>query len=353
MSKPTYRDIARIAQCSTATVSYALSHRPGVSPATRKRIQEVAKRLGYQPNPMVSALMAQQRSAKPHRASVRAIIAYLTARVPVEARTSWGISHSTRQELYKGALKGCADEGYLLEQFFWEDFKDNPQSFLTNLRARNVPGIIVWGITPEAISQFKNLDRWAIASVTRHHLDDARQRYDSAAADHYFNTWEIMDKLRQLGYRRIGYASTMKNWMRANLYSSQAAYLAWIAHSGSRSFLIYWEEQWRDAQFLQWFDKNRPDAIIAGEHEPLVCLQKAGYRIPEDIGFAHLDLDSHWQDLAGIRQDHVKVGEAAARLVIDQINRNEYGLPDIPKRVLIPGHWVSGPSVRNRNDRSA
>lgn len=45
----TIADVAREAQTSTASVSYALNGRPGVSPATRERVLEVAARLGWSP----------------------------------------------------------------------------------------------------------------------------------------------------------------------------------------------------------------------------------------------------------------------------------------------------------------
>ncbi|WP_430788595.1 LacI family DNA-binding transcriptional regulator [Actinoplanes sp. G11-F43] len=45
----TIADVAREAQTSIASVSYALNDRPGVSPATRERVLEVAARLGWSP----------------------------------------------------------------------------------------------------------------------------------------------------------------------------------------------------------------------------------------------------------------------------------------------------------------
>ena len=50
MSDLTIRDIAKIAGVSTTAVSFVLNNRPGVSDATRQRVQEVIARTGFTPN---------------------------------------------------------------------------------------------------------------------------------------------------------------------------------------------------------------------------------------------------------------------------------------------------------------
>ncbi|WP_262001918.1 LacI family DNA-binding transcriptional regulator [Microbacterium sp. Mcb102] len=52
----TIADVAREAQTSTASVSYALNGRPGISEATRERVLEVAARLGWSPASAARAL---------------------------------------------------------------------------------------------------------------------------------------------------------------------------------------------------------------------------------------------------------------------------------------------------------
>lgn len=47
MRNPTQTDVARMAGVSRGLVSLALAGRPGVSSATRRRLQDAADRLGY------------------------------------------------------------------------------------------------------------------------------------------------------------------------------------------------------------------------------------------------------------------------------------------------------------------
>ncbi|MDE6003916.1 MAG: LacI family transcriptional regulator [Oscillospiraceae bacterium] len=54
------KDIAGACGVSTATVSKALNNRDDVNPATKERVQEVAKQLGYLPNAMARALKTKK-----------------------------------------------------------------------------------------------------------------------------------------------------------------------------------------------------------------------------------------------------------------------------------------------------
>src|SRR5258708_16290688 len=63
----TMKTIAAQAGVTQATVSMCLANNPRIPPATRVRIQAVADRLGYRPNPYVSALMRIRRQGRAHR----------------------------------------------------------------------------------------------------------------------------------------------------------------------------------------------------------------------------------------------------------------------------------------------
>lgn len=63
MKRPTITDIAREAGVSKGAVSYALNGRPGVSEATRERITEIARRLGWSPSTTARALAGGRTGA--------------------------------------------------------------------------------------------------------------------------------------------------------------------------------------------------------------------------------------------------------------------------------------------------
>ena len=63
MARPTIRDIAAVAGTSPTAVSFALNSRPGISDATRKRILDVANRMGWTPNAAARSLSAAKANA--------------------------------------------------------------------------------------------------------------------------------------------------------------------------------------------------------------------------------------------------------------------------------------------------
>lgn len=63
MNRPTIRDIARASNLSETAVSFALNRKPGVSEATRKKVQEVAEQLGWGPHAAALALSGSRAGA--------------------------------------------------------------------------------------------------------------------------------------------------------------------------------------------------------------------------------------------------------------------------------------------------
>lgn len=57
---PSIREVAREAGVSTATVSHAIHGTRPVAAATRARVEEVAARLGYQPNRLARGLRTRR-----------------------------------------------------------------------------------------------------------------------------------------------------------------------------------------------------------------------------------------------------------------------------------------------------
>jgi DNA-binding LacI/PurR family transcriptional regulator len=80
-------------------------------------------------------------------------------------------------------------------------------------------------------------------------------------------------------------------------------------------------------------------------------LQKAGYRVPEDIGLASTTILETGEPLidAGLDQNSEEIGRVAVLVVLSQISDNARGLPPITRQVFVQGRWVDGASLPPRS----
>jgi transcriptional regulator with XRE-family HTH domain len=81
---PTMQEVADRAQVSRMTVSRALRNDPKISLATRERVQQIARDMGYRTNALVSALMSNLRQTR--APSDVTTLAFLTS---MPSRSGW------------------------------------------------------------------------------------------------------------------------------------------------------------------------------------------------------------------------------------------------------------------------
>lgn len=93
-------------------------------------------------------------------------------------------------------------------------------------------------------------------------------------------------------------------------------------------------------------------AALAGGHartsydDPVYWIRDAGLQLPRDVGMIRPHVNDRALGVAGFIFDDAEVGAAAIDLVVEQLNHNERGVPDMVKRVLLPGRWFEGASLR-------
>jgi transcriptional regulator with XRE-family HTH domain len=107
------RDIAARAGVSVATVSMSLRNRPNISPELRRRIRALARRMGYQPNPYVSALMRDRRQRRGH--THRPELALISG---LDWPDAWQTSPSaTRRAIHEGLIERGTRLGYDVREY--------------------------------------------------------------------------------------------------------------------------------------------------------------------------------------------------------------------------------------------
>src|SRR6478672_407615 len=123
----TMKSIAAQAGVTQATVSMSLANNPRIPLVTRERIQAIARRLGYHPNPYVSTLMRIRRQGKPALALVCGL----------RSADGWR-THSapTIRQMRDGAFERATMRGYRAQEFWLHRDDMSNERFSEMLHAR-------------------------------------------------------------------------------------------------------------------------------------------------------------------------------------------------------------------------
>jgi LacI family transcriptional regulator len=341
MPRPTLKAVATLAGVTPATVSMALRGSAKISPETTRRVKRVAASLGYQPDPTLAKLMSYLRQG--HAREV-ATLGMITVR---EKPAAWR-ENSHLRRYYDGALARGAELGFRIEELWLGAPNLTPKRMKEILLARGIEGLFVF--SGYAWKYFQDFDFSPFACATYGRWTGSQRLMDRAGANYYLDMLRVVEELLQLGYRQPGLVLDAELDERTGrLYS--AAYLV-AAQSGRfrKTLPILCPVQLDEKAFLQWFKRHRPDAIIA--HTPtsaeyLRWLERAGVRVPADVGFTALDLSlDDPVHPSGTRQDSERIGSAVVDMIATKLQRNERGLPHHPQILLFESEWVPGTTTR-------
>ncbi|MCC5790619.1 MAG: LacI family DNA-binding transcriptional regulator [Opitutales bacterium] len=341
-SPVTLKDIAQAAGVSVMTVSYALRGSKQVAAATRDRIQELARKMGYAPDPMMSRLATYRTQKK--RTERRETLAWLNLH-PTEA--TWKFRGSHVLEAFEGAQKRAPNFGYSLDMF------SVPQLggwAATNkvLRARGIQGLVI-GQPPDDDSYVAELEWKYFATVA---IGRAIQspNLPRVVLNHVEAINRLIDQLNDRGYRRIGLVME-KEACRKNAFRNVSAY-----HGACERRETPPDQRVPPllpdaltAEILgQWINEWKVEAIIVNRPDQMqTFLPQLGLQIPRDIGFAHLSLPGPDPWISGFQMNPEYYGSWAVDLVHWLLNREEKGLPDpAPTLNLTTLQWNEGQTLR-------
>jgi DNA-binding LacI/PurR family transcriptional regulator len=178
------QDIAKAAGVSQSTVSRVLNDTPTSVPIaadTRERVQEVAKRLGYRPNPLARGL----RGARTMLLGVivreitdpffsMAIEALSTEALARGYNVVLGSAHSKADEAI--ALRAVLETRHCDAILLLGDMRDEPK-FLEDLRASQTPVIALWhGTELEGVPTVNIDNRAGMVAAVDHLIDKGHVR---------------------------------------------------------------------------------------------------------------------------------------------------------------------------------
>lgn len=342
-SPVTLKTIAAHVGVSHSTVSLALRKDPRISVATREKIQATAKKLGYSPDPAMSALISYRQRNRRHGDYGK--LAILNA---------WGVAEDKLPQFFGTQLEGiraqAATLGYCTELFPVPEETKGQQRLSRILETRGIRGLIVGPVPVESPQLFFDWERFCIIAIG-HSLMAPQFHY--VANNHHSSVVTAYQKLRAMGYKRIGFHN-LANSEHRNRGMYRAAYLRCLAMDNiaidTTPSLLVSIDQHADA--AQWVASNRYDAVISGLS--LVLLQQlsaAAIRVPDDVGVVAIGTSDSAS--AAMEEDLKVVGESAVILLHSMLLHGERGIPSRRKTLLIDPFWRDGPTIRPQATLSA
>lgn len=340
-SVPTLRILADSAGVSAATVSMALRNHPRIGADTRHRIQELAERMGYRPDPQVRKLMRHLRTARTQRIPGK-ICSVWTSAWPEPIDAAWSGA------VVRGAKRRAEELGFAWDTITFEELYRNPDQAARKLRARGVEGLFL-----PPLHRTRSLPvsgPWEHFSIVAASYSILAPNFRRVIPNQFGNMLLLCGKLRSLGYQRIGLCIPYDHDRRQNHHCTGGLAAFHIANS-LKMIRPLLQETFLYEEIVHWINREKPDVIITGSDYSGGKLREEMDRNDIDdvaIAITTVEKNSSW---AGIDELPERVGSRAIDLLGGMILQNEQGLPEDPSVILIDGIWHSGESAPRRNIR--
>ena len=327
------KDIARLANVTPATVSRALRGHSHVSPATVNKIRSAADALGYTHNLRISNLMKYVRSSA--QTHFRETLAFIWP----HADAHEGEKTYQLRRFESGAIERARHLGYGVDVFYYNknEKKKRWSTLHKTLRARGIRGLI-WGpvLRSSHARLTMPLESYASAAIGEAFV---HPRLPHARFDHFVGMRNALHQLKRQGCRRIGLAVESSLNVRAT-----PLFLASFVTSGARGHrkpdeLTYMADVLKAPELLTWALAAKPDAILLSHDIHALADLPNHPRISWPLKIASLNRLSPTPRFSGIDQRQDLIASHACDLVIEQLGRNHFGVPEHAKIVLVEGEW--------------
>ncbi len=335
----TIHDIARELNITASTVSRALNDNPRISKGTRKRVQKLAEKLNYQPNPIASNLRKGKGNSlgviipRINRHFFSNVIGGIES---VASEAGYNVLISQTHESYGkevshvNTLLNMRVDGILLSlSTGTKDF-----GHVELIRKRGVPLVM--------------FDRtWEELSVSKVELDD-----EAGAI-------KAVEHLLEQGYRKIAHFQGPRHLnVYRNRYEGYVKALRKYGFEANPDFIIE-NTLTRDAGYNAakklLHQTEKPDAVFSASDlsalGAMIYCRENQVRIPEDlaiVGFANEPFTAFLTpSLTSIEQHSFSMGKHAAELILKEMENKGEGF--LPQRTVLPPELITRESSLKKN----
>lgn len=324
----TLRDVGKRCGLTAAAVSLALRNHRSIPEATRERVRAAAAALGYRPDPALAALNEYRHHRRPTTSGH--VLAYVTC---FETHDGWKQSPFFRRA-FQGARDRAAALGYRMEHAWLGEPGVTPERFALVIEARGIRGLVIAPLPRPASRLYLPWERFSCVAIGPSLIDPV---LNSASGDQYQAIMLAIERLRRLGYRRIGLLLD-PDADRRHQGKYQAA-IAISSPSGSPAPLVARNPD--DDMIKAWLRRQKPDVVISDVDANLDRLRGLGCAVPAKIGFASV-VRSGRGEISGVETFPEQIAAAAVNRLQHMLYENEVGVPSLPSCTMLPGSWVDG-----------
>ena len=309
--RPTLAVVARVAGVSTATASKVFNNRPDVAPATRRRVTNVLKDLGYEPTTTPRVLN----------------------RDPVVTVVFDSLLNSYSTQVLRGVLGAASQLGVdivveVLSEGFGSERPLSP-SWIQAAVAKERRGVLVvtTEVTREHARALRNAGLPLVAIDPPNALDDS---LISVGSTNFIGGMQATDHLIGLGHRRIAVAAgPIRSAVARERVHGYRSALEAAEIPNDDDLILHGEFDFAagvEMSLVLLTRRPRPTAIIAGcDASALGVLEAArrlGVRVPQELSVVGFDDTpaalSSAPPLTTVRQPMTALGRVALTSVLQQ-----------------------------------
>jgi DNA-binding LacI/PurR family transcriptional regulator len=330
-------EIAHSLGVASSTVSRALRGDQRISQTTRDRVLATAEKLGYRPNPLVTALMRSRR-----RRGGTGEIDRIAVVTNYGGQENWRSKDVCRWE-FEGISQRAAALGYSIEVFALGQFNNQPDRLASALQARGIRGVLLGFSRVETVEVSFPTSGFCVAGLSNYFRSNT---VDRANFHGFYNVRLALTEITRLGYRRPALVvPEFNNRVSNNLWSG--AFLDWQRrlplHNRCEPFIPVTTDE-SGFEFNRWFEANQPDSLLVYKLPVHRFLADRSRKSAVGIAYLYRTVEEMGH-FAGIDGNLSAVGAAAVDLVVERLNANLTGQTPHPKEVLIKGTWHHGATL--------
>ena len=326
MASVTSLDVARLAQVSQSAVSRTFTPGASVSEATRVKVEEAARKLGYRPNAIARTLITRRSRI------IGVVMSYLENQFyPV-------VLEKLSQRLQR--------DGYHVLLFITDTRQTD--AVLAEILQYQVDGMVMASTSMSSALALR-CEEAGIPVVLFNRVSAGSENTSSVTTDNYQGGLLVGQYLARTGHRRVAYIAGLEDT--STNQQGERGLRDGLAESGQKVFARavgnYAFEDAKAAARSLFAVKaaQRPDAVfVANDHMAIAVMDtlriELGLRIPQDVSVVGFDdvKQASWgsYQLSSVVQDADAMIEATAGLLMEEMDgANQNRAVVLPTRLVL------------------